>query len=110
LRIRREEELPVFERLGDVRAVTMCQIANILVSRDDLDEALQILRYDETRMEVSLQRHENFEILIRRKFRRRSADMADMAKEVFLKTERKKTVKFSHQDCVASWQQRAPSE
>ena len=44
LRIRREEELPVYERLGDVRskAVTMGQIADILSARGDLDEALRI--------------------------------------------------------------------
>ena len=46
LRIRREEELPVYERLGDVRsrAVTMGNIADILQSRGDLDEALRIRR------------------------------------------------------------------
>ncbi|NUQ69735.1 MAG: hypothetical protein HUU17_02815, partial [Chthonomonadales bacterium] len=39
LRIRRDEELPVYERLGDVysRAVTMGKIADILFSRGDLD-------------------------------------------------------------------------
>ena len=44
LRIRREEELPVYERLGDVRerAVTMGNIADILYARGDLDEALRI--------------------------------------------------------------------
>ena len=44
LRIRKEEEIPVYERLGDVhsRAVTMGQIADILVSRGDLNEALRI--------------------------------------------------------------------
>ncbi|MCV6637066.1 hypothetical protein, partial [Candidatus Albibeggiatoa sp. nov. NOAA] len=42
LRIRQQEELPVYERLGDVRskAVTMGQIADILQSRGQLDEAL----------------------------------------------------------------------
>ena len=46
LRIRQEEELPVYQRLEDVRAtaVTMGQIANILVNRGQLDEALRILR------------------------------------------------------------------
>ena len=36
LRIRREEQLPVYERLGDVRsrAVTMGQIADILQQRE----------------------------------------------------------------------------
>jgi tetratricopeptide (TPR) repeat protein len=49
LRIRREEELPVYERLGDVRsrAITMGQIADILESRGDLDEALRIRREEE---------------------------------------------------------------
>ena len=49
LRIRREEELPVYERLGDVRsrAVTMGQIADILQSRGELDEALRIRREEQ---------------------------------------------------------------
>jgi len=49
LRIRREEELPVYERLGDVRAraVTMGKIADILQSRGELDEALRIRREEE---------------------------------------------------------------
>ncbi|TCJ12276.1 hypothetical protein EZJ19_13135 [Parasulfuritortus cantonensis] len=44
LRIRTEEQLPVFERLGDVRskAVTQGQIADILQDRGQLDEALRI--------------------------------------------------------------------
>ena len=44
LRIRREEQLPVFERLGDVRsrAVTMGKIADILEGRGETDEALRI--------------------------------------------------------------------
>ncbi|TCT24230.1 CHAT domain-containing protein [Thiobaca trueperi] len=44
LRIRTEEEIPVYERLGDVRAkaVTMGQIADILHARGNLDEALRI--------------------------------------------------------------------
>jgi hypothetical protein len=44
LRIRQEEELPVYERLGDVhsRAVTMGQIADILQQRGETDEALRI--------------------------------------------------------------------
>ena len=44
LKIRNEEELPVYERLGDVRsrAVTMGQIADILQARGELDEALKI--------------------------------------------------------------------
>jgi hypothetical protein len=44
LRIRLEEELPVYERLGDVRskAVTQGNIADILQARGQLDEALRI--------------------------------------------------------------------
>jgi tetratricopeptide (TPR) repeat protein len=44
LRIRTEEELPVLERLGDVRevAITKGKIADILQARGDLDEALRI--------------------------------------------------------------------
>ncbi|MBL8540129.1 MAG: tetratricopeptide repeat protein, partial [Betaproteobacteria bacterium] len=44
LRIRTEEQLPVYERLGDVRekAVTMGKIADILHDRGQLDEALRI--------------------------------------------------------------------
>ncbi len=44
LRIRTEEELPVYERLGDVRSrtVTLGQIADIHFQRRDLDEALRI--------------------------------------------------------------------
>jgi tetratricopeptide (TPR) repeat protein len=49
LRIRKEEELPVYDRLGDVRsrAVTMGQIADILQSRGQLDEALRIRQEEE---------------------------------------------------------------
>ena len=49
LRIRREEELPVYERLGDQRsrAVTMGKIADVLESRGQLDEALRIRREDQ---------------------------------------------------------------
>jgi tetratricopeptide (TPR) repeat protein len=44
LRILRDELLPVFERLGDVRsrAVTLGKVANILRARGQLDEALRI--------------------------------------------------------------------
>ena len=44
LRIRTEEELPVYERLGDVRAraVTQGQIAGLLEARGEFDEALRI--------------------------------------------------------------------
>ncbi|MCU0865483.1 MAG: hypothetical protein MUC36_16995, partial [Planctomycetes bacterium] len=46
LRIRREEELPVYEKLGDVRsrAVTLGKIAGVLSARGELDEALRTLR------------------------------------------------------------------
>jgi tetratricopeptide (TPR) repeat protein len=46
LRIRTEEQLPVYERLGKVRsvAVTKGQIADILESRGELDAALRILK------------------------------------------------------------------
>ena len=49
LRIRREEELPVYERLGDVRAraVTLGKIADVLQARGELDEALRIRREEE---------------------------------------------------------------
>jgi tetratricopeptide (TPR) repeat protein len=49
LKIRNEEELPVFERLGDVqeRAATMGKIADILQARGQLDEALKIRQEDE---------------------------------------------------------------
>jgi|GEM_PF-1663694 len=49
LRIRREEEMPVYERLGDVRsrAVTLGQIADILQARGEWDEALRIRREEE---------------------------------------------------------------
>ena len=44
LRIRTEEQLPVFEKLGDVhsRAITQGKIADILQIRGQLDEALRI--------------------------------------------------------------------
>jgi tetratricopeptide (TPR) repeat protein len=46
LRIRREEALPLYERLGDVRsaAVTKGKIADVLQVRGELDEALRIRR------------------------------------------------------------------
>ncbi len=49
LRIRREDELPVYERLGDVRAraVTLGKIADVLQARGELDEALRIRREDQ---------------------------------------------------------------
>jgi tetratricopeptide (TPR) repeat protein len=49
LRIRQEEELPVYDRLGDLhsRALAMGQIAAILFSRGDLDEALRIRREEQ---------------------------------------------------------------
>jgi hypothetical protein len=49
LRIRTEEQLPVYERLGDVRsaAVTRGKIADILAIRGQLDEALRIRTAEE---------------------------------------------------------------
>jgi tetratricopeptide (TPR) repeat protein len=49
LKIRNEEGLPVYERLGDVRsrAGTMGQIADILEDRGQLDEALKIRNEEE---------------------------------------------------------------
>jgi tetratricopeptide (TPR) repeat protein len=49
LRIRREEQLPVYDRLGDVRsrAVTMGKIADILQARGEIDEALRIRREEQ---------------------------------------------------------------
>ena len=49
LKIRTEEQLPVFERLGDTheRAVTMGRIAGILEARGDLDGSLRIRREEE---------------------------------------------------------------
>jgi tetratricopeptide (TPR) repeat protein len=49
LRIRREEELPVYTWLGDVRsiAITQGQIADILGQRGELDEALRIRREEQ---------------------------------------------------------------
>ena len=49
LRIWREEELPVYAKLGKKReyAITMGKIADILYARDELDEALRIRREEE---------------------------------------------------------------
>jgi tetratricopeptide (TPR) repeat protein len=49
LRIRREEALPVYERLGDVRAkaITLGQIADVLQRRGETEEALRIRREEE---------------------------------------------------------------
>ncbi len=49
LRIRREEQLPVYTRLGDVHsiAVTQGKIADILASRGEQEEALRIQREEE---------------------------------------------------------------
>ena len=46
LKIRTDEELPVYERLGDVRsrAVTMAWIANIHRARNDHESAVRVLR------------------------------------------------------------------
>jgi len=44
LRIRQEESLPIFEKLGDarLRAITLGQIADVFEARGELDEALRI--------------------------------------------------------------------
>jgi len=49
LRIRQEEELPVYERLGDVRerAVTLGKIADVFQARGQYDEALRIRQEEE---------------------------------------------------------------
>jgi tetratricopeptide (TPR) repeat protein/predicted phosphodiesterase len=49
LRIRKQDLIPVYEKLGDMlsRAVTMGQIADILQARGDLDEALRIRKQDQ---------------------------------------------------------------
>ena len=49
LRIREQEQLPVYRRLGDVRSVAICQgkIADILHARGQLDEALTIREQEE---------------------------------------------------------------
>lgn len=49
LRIRRRDELPVYERLGDAwaTAATLGQIADILETRGELDEVLRIRRDDQ---------------------------------------------------------------
>jgi tetratricopeptide (TPR) repeat protein len=46
LRIRREDELPVYERLGDTRATAICwgKIADITFQRGDYDEAAELQR------------------------------------------------------------------
>jgi len=49
LRIRREEQLPVFEKLGDVRerALVIGKIAEHLRNKGDIDEALRLLREEQ---------------------------------------------------------------
>ena len=49
LRIRQEEQLPVYERLGDARskAITMGKIADMLQDRGQLDQALRIRQEEE---------------------------------------------------------------
>jgi tetratricopeptide (TPR) repeat protein len=48
LRIRREEELPVYQRLGNEHNTAICwgRIADVLQARGELDEALRIRRED----------------------------------------------------------------
>jgi hypothetical protein len=57
LRIRQEEELPVYERLGDVRekAVTMGKVADILQARGELERCASAISHCGTRWEKSLQ-------------------------------------------------------
>jgi tetratricopeptide (TPR) repeat protein len=54
LRIRREVELPVYERLGDTRSIALCwgQIGDIAYQRGDYDEAAKLQR---KRLEVDKQ-------------------------------------------------------
>lgn len=49
LRIRKEEELPVHEKLGDIRerAITLGKVADILEARGQLDEAVRIRREEQ---------------------------------------------------------------
>ncbi len=49
LRIRKEEEIPVYERLGDMRSLAMAKgaISDILQMHGELDEALRIRTEDE---------------------------------------------------------------
>src|SRR5262249_10532942 len=49
LRIHREEQLPVYEQIGDIhaRAITMGRIADILQQRGETEEALRIRREEE---------------------------------------------------------------
>src|SRR5262249_1241808 len=48
LRIRKEDQLPVYEKLGDIRsrAVALGKIADILQACGQLDEALRVLKED----------------------------------------------------------------
>lgn len=50
LRIRRKEQLPVFDELGDARSYAIAQggVADILAMRGELDEALRLRREEET--------------------------------------------------------------
>jgi hypothetical protein len=56
LRIRQEEELPVFLKLGDIRsrAVTLGKIADIYQARGQLDEALRIRQEEELPVHLKL--------------------------------------------------------
>ncbi len=57
LRIRREEELPVYEKLGDIRsrAVTMGQIADTLAGQGQIDEAIRIREHEVMAVSIQLQ-------------------------------------------------------
>ena len=49
LRVRQEEELPVFERLGDVGecAATMCKISDVFYEKGEIGETLRILQEEQ---------------------------------------------------------------
>jgi hypothetical protein len=76
LRIRVQEQLPTYERLGDVReiAITRGKIADILESRGELDEALHIRQKDQLPVlerlgdvrEIAITKGQIADILVRR--------------------------------------------
>src|SRR5688572_2786975 len=49
LQIRKDDELPVYQRLGDIRlrAIALGKIADILHARGNIDEALRIRQHEE---------------------------------------------------------------
>lgn len=66
LRIRREEELPVYERLGEMRmyAITWGKIADVLYARGEFDQALQIRRHEELPLYERLGEHREYAIAL----------------------------------------------